>query len=47
LSGKYFWASDMILVDEVTRARIDEVIKHLIEEGEFEVVFSRCEKSTN
>lgn len=47
LGGKYFWTSDLILVDEVTRARIEEVIKHLIEAGEFEGAFSRCKKSAD
>lgn len=39
LNGKYFWASDMILVDEITRERIEEVVRHLIQVNEFEVVF--------
>ena len=26
LSGKYFWASDMILADEVSRERIEEIL---------------------
>ena len=46
LNGKYFWSSDMILVDEVSRERIQEVIDYLINkgefEGEFECVFKRC-----
>ncbi|HJQ25278.1 MAG TPA: hypothetical protein VKA60_15265 [Blastocatellia bacterium] len=37
--GKYFWATDMILVDEITRERIEEVVKHLIETGGFESIF--------
>jgi len=41
LSGRYFWSSDLILVDEVTRVRIKEVIDHLIKTGEFGEVF-RC-----
>jgi len=41
LDGKYFWATDMLLVDEVSRTRIEEVIEHLMNEGEFEQVFSR------
>ena len=45
LHGNYFWASDMILVDEVSRSRIEEVIEHLIEHSEFERVFSRCEET--
>lgn len=42
LCGKYYWSSDMVLVDEVSRERIKEVINHLISEGEFEAIFSRC-----
>ena len=40
LDGKYFWATDMILVDELTRKRVEEVVVRLISEGEFEKVFS-------
>ncbi len=43
LQGRYYWSSDMILVDEVSRGRIEEVVAHLIAEGEFEHIFSRCE----
>lgn len=41
LGGKYFWSSDLILVDEINRARIEEVIEHLIRTREFAEVF-RC-----
>ena len=41
LAGAYFWASDMVLIDEVSRPRIEEVIEYLIEAGEFEAVFTR------
>ncbi len=41
LSGKYFWSSDMILVDEVSMERIEEVIKDLIHEGDFQSIFSK------
>ncbi|ETT33954.1 hypothetical protein C162_30445 [Paenibacillus sp. FSL R7-269] len=43
LHGKYLWGSDMVLVDECSRKRIEEVTAHLIVSGEFEVVFGRCE----
>jgi hypothetical protein len=43
LNGKYFWASDMIVVDEVTRERVEEVVSHLILEGEFENAFRIAE----
>jgi len=42
LKGKYFWSSNMILVDEVSRTRIEEVVGHLIKEYEFEQVFKQC-----
>jgi hypothetical protein len=41
LSGKFFWASDMLLVDEVSRERIEEVIGHLLKECKFERIFTR------
>lgn len=41
LEGAYFWASDMILIDEASRPHIEEVVHHLIQTGEFEAVFSR------
>ncbi len=40
LSGKYFWAIDMLLVDELTRERVEEVVADLIAVGDFERVFS-------
>jgi hypothetical protein len=39
LNGKYFWATDMILVDELTRERVEEVVIDLIANQEFERVF--------
>lgn len=42
LAGKYYWSSDMLLVDEVSRERIEEVIKHLINEDKFEDIFNKC-----
>ncbi len=41
MNGKYFWASDMILVDECSRANIELIINDLIKEDEFELVFRR------
>ncbi len=40
LKGRYFWATDMILVDQLSRERVEEVVSHLISEGEFENAFS-------
>ena len=45
LSGKYFVATDMILVDEVSRERIEEVVIDLLKENEFETYFTSCEGS--
>lgn len=42
MSGAYFWGSDMILIDEVSRPRIEEVIQYLLHEGEFEMAFTHC-----
>jgi len=43
LHGNYFWGSDMILVDECSRNRIEEVIEHLIIKGDFEMIFDKCD----
>lgn len=42
MDGKYFWASNMVLVDEVSRNRIIQVIDQLINEERFELVFSQA-----
>lgn len=41
LSGKYFWASDMILVDEVSRQGIEEVIENLVSTCEYHRILTR------
>ena len=43
LGGKYFVATDIILVDEVTRQRIEEVVADLIRCGDFDKHFALCE----
>ncbi len=43
LGGKYFWASDLILIDEMTRERIWQVLEDLIETGEFESALNLIE----
>ncbi|MCR8633910.1 hypothetical protein [Paenibacillus radicis (ex Xue et al. 2023)] len=35
LSGKYFWSSDMILIDECSRERIEEVVRYFLIEKTF------------
>jgi hypothetical protein len=32
----------MVLVDECSRKRIEEVVEHLIFKGDFEVIFDKC-----
>ncbi|MEM7374094.1 MAG: hypothetical protein AAF587_36210 [Bacteroidota bacterium] len=41
LRGKYFWSRNMILIDRCTRENVMVVIKHLIEEGDFPLVFQK------
>ena len=36
LSGKYLWASDLILVDDTSRASLEAVVADLIEREELE-----------
>ncbi len=43
LSGKYFWASDMILVDRIDRDTIEKVIDDLISEKYFDQLFKIVE----
>ena len=47
LGGKYFVATDMILIDEVSCERLEEVVADLIKENEFEWCFARCEDATD
>jgi hypothetical protein len=42
LRGAYFVATDMILVDEVTRPRLEEVVADLLAEDDFSTYFTRC-----
>ncbi len=41
LNGKFFHATDMILIDRCSRDDIEQVIIHLIREEEFEEVFTK------
>ncbi|MES2331984.1 MAG: hypothetical protein V4539_20420 [Bacteroidota bacterium] len=41
LAGKYFWASDLILIDSIERSEILTVVKHLIASGEFQSIFRK------
>jgi len=39
LAGAYFWATDMILVEELSRGKIESVVADLINQNEFEHAF--------
>jgi hypothetical protein len=41
LSGAYFRASDMILIEEISRQLIEAVVAHVIAAGKCESVFTR------
>ena len=45
-NGLYFWASDMIIVQELTEHTICKTIDNLLAEEEFASVFSKNEEST-
>ena len=42
ISGLYFWASDMILIESLERINIEKVITELIKKNLFEVLFKPC-----
>ncbi|MFF2879079.1 hypothetical protein ACFVR2_22550 [Gottfriedia sp. NPDC057991] len=41
LSGKYFWASDMILIDDISCETITDVVVQLLKDNEFWSVFEK------
>lgn len=41
LNGKFFWASDMIIVDKINRQEVEEIINHLITEDDFFQIFKK------
>ena len=47
LSGAYFWATEMILVDEVSSPRIEEIVHHLVtfDGDDFRKIFSPDENA--
>jgi hypothetical protein len=47
LHGAYLWGSDMILIAELSRPQIEQVVAHLRDEGLFELVFARIEADDN
>ncbi|RAR42208.1 hypothetical protein DP091_19490 [Paenibacillus sp. MDMC362] len=41
MNGSYFWYSDMILIDVISRERIEQLIDHLIKLDHLQSVFNR------
>ncbi len=39
LNGKYFWVRGMVLIEKCSSENIMEVVKDLIQEGDFEAAF--------
>ena len=39
LSGKYFWSRNMILIDEINRNLIEEVVEEMLNESCFDSAF--------
>jgi len=44
LNGKYFFATDLILIDKLNREEIINVINHLIKENEFFTSFDKIKE---
>jgi len=44
LNGKFFWAPNMVIVDKCTKENIKEIVKYLIDEGDFRSVFKLLTK---
>ena len=40
LNGKYLWASDLVLVDDTSRASLEAVVRDLLARGELQNAFS-------
>ena len=47
LNGKYFVATDMVLVDVVSRERIEEVVAEMRRLNEFEMYFAVCDDASD
>ena len=44
LGGSYLWASDLILVDDTSRASIEAVVRDLMEKGELASAFGELQE---
>ena len=47
LGGKYFWASDLVLIDDTSRPSIEVVVRDMLASGEFPGAFSQCEADSD
>ncbi|AIQ47926.1 hypothetical protein R70723_19960 [Paenibacillus sp. FSL R7-0273] len=41
MNGAYYWSSDMVLIDIITRDRIEQLIDHLNKHDNFQSVFNQ------
>ncbi|WP_312027091.1 hypothetical protein [Paenibacillus illinoisensis] len=41
MNGSYFWSSDMVLIDYISRERIEKFVDHTIECDNFQSIFNR------
>ena len=44
LGGRYLWASDLILIDDTSRASIETVVRDLLQRGDLPSAFSPMEE---
>lgn len=44
--GRYYWKSKLLLVDEMRRKRVKEVVEHLLSHGEFKDIFEHVTDET-
>ncbi|KGP82700.1 MULTISPECIES: hypothetical protein [unclassified Paenibacillus] len=42
MNGAYFWSSDLVLIDIISRERIEQLIDYLIKHDNFHAVFNQC-----
>ncbi len=43
LCGSYFWMTDLIIINEISRVNIERVVNDLLVTGEFRIAFDACE----
>lgn len=41
LSGKYFQANNLVLIDNCSKSNVTKVVQYLIEEGDFQMIFKK------